>query len=624
MLTRLLKILYRLFIVVFLFTICRLAFLILNWETFTPMKGSQLFNAFFFGIRFDYAILFYLNLLWIVFMLMPGIIYNKKWYQVILKALFLITNSLLLMLNIADISYFKFINARSGFEVIETFFTSSDVMFNLPSFMLTYWYLLIVLILLIWLMAKLYNRTFLVIDKLKEIKWYWTTALYLCFFAISMLAARGLGVQPLRMISATEYVSPKYVPLILNTPFAVVNTIGEIEPDNFNYFNTSESLEKAFSPKYKISKNEDFKPLNVIIVIMESFSMEYIGAYNNGVGFTPHLDSLIANSYACSNTVANSRRSVDALPAILSSLPSLANKSYIDSKYSVNKLNSLPAFLEKKGYSTSFFHGGSNGTMGFDSFCKSIGIDSYYGLNEFPDKTKDDGNWGIPDHYFFPYMIETLNKTKRPFFSCVFTLSSHHPYKVPDEFADKFKGGSLPILKTVEYTDYALSEFMKEASKQEWFNNTLFVFTADHTAEAISTKYKTRLGAFRIPIAFYHPGNNLLKENSQRLTQHIDIMPSVLDYLNYDTSFVCFGSSVFDTITPKFGINSINENYFYFNDSLCGTFNGEVFVDLYNHKKDTLLQNNILGSVDIQTKTEQTKAYLQQFYKRLVSNTLNK
>ena len=117
--------------------------------------------------------------------------------------------------------------------------------------------------------------------------------------------------------------------------------------------------------------NEIFKHKNVVIIILESFSKEYVGYYNNGKGYTPFLDSLINYSLVMERAYANGIKSIEALPSIVSSIPTLMNNPFITSIYATNKYYSLPLLLKREGYSTSFFHGGNRGTMGFYSLVRN-------------------------------------------------------------------------------------------------------------------------------------------------------------------------------------------------------------------------------------------------------------
>ncbi len=104
--------------------------------------------------------------------------------------------------------------------------------------------------------------------------------------------------------------------------------------------------------------------------------------------------------------------------------------------------------------------------MGYTAFTQLAGFQHYYGMDEYGNSADSDGMWGIWDHKFFPFFAEKLNEFPQPFFATLFTVSSHHPFKVPKEFEGKFKGGSKPILKCIEYTDYSLRELFKTISKE--------------------------------------------------------------------------------------------------------------------------------------------------------------
>ena len=152
---------------------------------------------------------------------------------------------------------------------------------------------------------------------------------------------------------------------------------------------------------------------NVVIIILESFSKEYVGYYNNGSGYTTFLDSIIPHSLVMENGYANGIKSIEALPAITSSVPTLMNEPFITSSYATNSYYSIASLLKKEGYSTSFFHGGTRGTMGFYQFSKKAGFDKYFGLEEYGKEKDNDGVWGIYDGPFFKYFSDYLNKEQQ-------------------------------------------------------------------------------------------------------------------------------------------------------------------------------------------------------------------
>ena len=210
-------------------------------------------------------------------------------------------------------------------------------------------------------------------------------------------------------------------------------------------------------------------------------------------GYTPFLDSLISVSKTFTVSIADGHKSIEAMPSVLASIPSLETP-YIISPYANNTIQGLAELLGNKGYYTAFFHGAPNGSMGFDSFSKMAGFQDYYGKDQYPNPEDFDGVWGIWDEPFFKFFEHKLDNFKRPFFVSIFSVSSHHPFKVPEKYEGKFKKGPVPILQTIGYTDMALREFFNAASKEPWFDSTLFVLTADHTNELVHEVYQNDFG----------------------------------------------------------------------------------------------------------------------------------
>ena len=277
---------------------------------------------------------------------------------------------------------------------------------------------------------------------------------------------------------------------------------------------------------------------------MESYSKEFVGFYNES-GFTPFLDSLMKHSLVFTNAYANGVKSIDALPAIISSIPPLMNDPFITSSYAQNKYNSLPSILKKENYSTSFFHGGTKGTMGFYSYSIKAGFENYYGKEEFNNDEFSDGVWGIYDKPFFEFFYEQLNKKNEPFFSTFFSLSSHLPFTLPKEYLEKNKiKKNIGIRETILYSDHAMSQFFHLAKKESWFKNTIFIITADHTSPySYNKKYKNKVGRYAIPLIIFS-GDSSMQGINNKIVQQIDIMPSILELTNYNKKYFTFGKSM--------------------------------------------------------------------------------
>ena len=414
---------------------------------------------------------------------------------------------------------------------------------------------------------------------------------------------------------------------MLNTPFSIFRTYGKKTLVKYEFFE-KEKLDSLYNPHYKPSVKGPFVRDNVVIIILESFAREYIGALSsdleNGTykGYTPFVDSLINESLTFDVSLGNGKKSIDAMPSILASLPSLETP-YIISHYANNDINGLAGLLKKKGYYTSFFHGAPNGSMGFDSFARMAGFDDYFGLDQYPDKNDFDGMWGVWDEPFFHFFAGKLNTFQEPFMASIFSISSHHPFKVPEKYRDKFKKGPAPIVEVVGYTDFALREFFNEISSSPWFGNTLFVITADHTNESIHKEFQNNFGSYSIPVIFYKPGSNL-RGMKKRIAQQIDIMPTVLNYLNYDEEYIAFGNDLLDDSYESFAFNTNGSTYhLYMKDHILEMIDNKP-VGLYNYKTDKYLENNILErEPGIAARLEEKmKAIVQSYNSRLIDNNM--
>jgi phosphoglycerol transferase MdoB-like AlkP superfamily enzyme len=616
----LILLLKRLLILFAVYSLCRLLFYLFNFSYFSGLSLLSVIHVFIVGLKFDASAIILSNSLYLLLFLLPV---SHFAYQKVLHWLFYIVNSFAIALNCLDLAYFRFTLKRSMADIFSFFRMGDDLEQLFPVFLKQYWYIFIIAILTSFLMIRMYNRT---ISTKPELTFYtkdylkYSIAAFLCFGIFILVSRGGTDLKPINIITAAKYVEPHYMPLVLNTPFTVLKSLEQKGTEPLNYLPEKEAL-KIYSPIHPAYKG-DFKKQNVVIIILESFSFEYIGSLTNSRGHTPFLDSLIAKSFVCSNAYANAKRSIEALPAILAGLPNLMEEPYITSAYGSNQLSAMATALKQKGYKTSFYHGATNGTMSFDSFTSLAGFDNYYGRKEYNNDKDFDGNWGIWDEPYLQYFSNELGKTKEPFLSAVFTLSSHHPFNLPEKYKNAFPEGDLEIHRTIGYTDMALRKFFDSAKKQKWFNNTLFVITADHTGLSKDPFYSANIGIFKIPVLFYSP--ELPVKKSASIFQQSDIMPSVLDFLNYPDNNFSFGTSAFDSTANHCAVTNNNNIYQLLNDSLLLQFNGEKSIGLYKYKSDSLLKNNLEQKLpEVKKKMEiYLKAYLQAFNHHLINNKM--
>ncbi|MBB6609954.1 sulfatase-like hydrolase/transferase [Pontibacter sp. Tf4] len=618
-----------------LYTITRILFFVFNRHLFEATSITEFAALLLPGLRFDLSAVLYTNLLFMALMLIPFRFRYKAPYQKLLKYTFIVTNSIALAANLIDIVYYRYTMRRTTWSVLREFANENGGALA-GSFIVDFWYIPLLWLLLVAFMVWLYGK--IKMEQPPRVSsWLYYPAHTAVFGLVVFLSIAGMrggfahSTRPITLSNAGEYVKrPNEMYLVLNTPFSMLRTIGKTNFSKVDYFPEQE-LNALYSPIHLPADTAAFQKKNVVIIVLESFGKEMMGSYNGDTlqkdgykTFTPFLDKLMQESKVYRHSFTNGQKSIDALPSILTSIPSI-QEPFVLTPYASNNLPSLPRTLGSEGYHTAFFHGAPNGSMGFKAFMNLIGVQEYYGKDEYNNDADFDGMWGIWDDKFLQFTVDKLNTFQEPFMSTVFTLSSHHPYKLPDQYKGKFAKGPLPVFETISYTDMALQHFFEKASKMPWYNNTLFVISADHPAAPRHyPEFNTALGAFAAPILFYAPGDPAFKGTEQRVVQQLDVMPTILSYLNYSKPYFSFGKSKLDTTAPDFAVNYSNGVYQWIEDSLLLQFNGNKTIALYNYQQDRMLQHDLKTTLpEKRAQLEnRVKAFIQQYNNRMIENRL--
>ena len=243
--------------------------------------------------------------------------------------------------------------------------------------------------------------------------------------------------------------------------------------------------------------------------------------------------------------------------------------------------------------------------------------------NRFGGQDDFDGYWAIWDEEFMQYFALMLDTLPQPFMTTLFTATSHHPFNIPTRYQDTFRGGNLPVYRTIEYTDYALRQFFRTASQMPWYDNTLFVITADHTNVGEQEEYKTDLGLFRVPILFFDPSGQLPRGISQAVAQQTDIMPTVLGILGYPQPYLAYGIDLLATPPQQtWAVSYTNGIYQYVVGDTLLHFDGQKVIGLYNLATDPLLKHNLLTSNNTLPDCRHLQALIQSYMQRMINNQL--
>ncbi len=615
--------LYKILLVLLVYTLCRLIFLVLN-PAFFQFGFLEIAHTFYVGLLFDFSAIIYTNSLFILLVVLPFKFRSYGWFQRTINTLFYIVNSLAVLLNLIDTAYFKFSGKRSGLELLKM---SDELGGVWKNYVLDYWHIVIILLSVIYILIWLNKRIAKNID-ISAIIYNWKqylselTAL-IVIAVICFLGARGgVNLTPINTFDAARISRAELVPLIVNTPFQFLMSTQQVGLTAQNYFDTN-TVKQYFNPIKTVNQLDTLKAKpNIVVLILESVGKEYVGYFNQGKGYTPFIDSLMKSSLVYTHAYANGKRSIEGIPAVVASLPTWMDNDYMSSYYQSNQLKSLGAYLQDFGYQTSFYHGGKNGTMSFDNFTAITKGGEYFGLNEYPNKADFDQHWGIFDEPYLQYFANQLSSNKQPFYASLFTLSSHHPYSIPAHLSAKFTEGTLPIHRTIKYADYALQQFFAKAKNEPWFNNTIFIITADHSAENEKPYYQTTQGKYEIPLFVYSANSQLVKPSINDTTiQQIDILPMALNYVSYPRAFYSFGESLGQN---HWAMQLTNGFYQYITWPYVYHFDGKAGLAFFDLKKDSFMRTNQLKNVQylpiINKMDSAVKCIIQQYNNDLINN----
>lgn len=617
--------------IMLIYTIMRVFCYWMDRAIFPNIDAAHLIEILLGGMRFDLTAILYLSSVYVIGMLLP---LPASWrentiYQKVLLWFYWIPNAAGIIVNMADSVYIQFVDRRATCAFFTEVSNDDNMGIVIANGVLEYWYAVVMLIVLLVAFFRFTRRTYSLPRTKPYIYYPVEIALFVVSIYMSVIGIRGgFGsyTRPITLSNALQYTNaPRESALVLNTPFSVMKTIENTTYVERGYFEADE-LEQHMSPIHEAFEGP-LRTDNVVVIIWESCSKEYVGFYNHDlegyISYTPFLDSLLTQCVTFDYSYASGRKSVDAMPSALSSIPMLI-EPYTLSPYSTNEVSSIAERLKKKGYTTAFFHGAPNGSMGFQAYARSAGFDAYYGMTEFNNPDEFDGTWAIWDEPFLQYYANTMSTMPEPFMTAVFTASSHHPFKVPAQYKDTFPKGPLMIHEPLGYADHALRKFFENAKQQPWFEHTLFVILADHTNELILPEYTNSKGLYAIPIAFYHP--QLAPEKRAEVVSQTDIMPSVLAWVNYDEPYFAFGENILTAKKKHPYAVCYNAPVFQiFSDSLLVQYDGENVTGVYNYQTDRYVKDNLAQTIDpeeIAPMLDYLKAFIQQYIHRMVNNEL--
>lgn len=598
-----------------LMLVLRIIFWMYNQRFFPAADFTKKLELLYTGSRFDASTIAAALIPAMVLYLTYAFTLKTFWLKLmlLLVKLFLF---LLITISLFDTGFYSFSFQRSSWETLRVAGDSLRVFKAAP---LSYAGLFIAGILLIYLSNRLLN----LFEKTMQLQTRMSlksSVFVVIVFAVLIVCMRGLNARPLSPLSVSLYTDANYASIVTNTFQTVLYSI--TKPVKSNLY-----AEKKYYPADTVLKYMPFvhqfpaaeeKKYNVVIFVLESFSRAYLEKGNKYKVYTPFLDTLISSSFNCTNAFANGYMSVNGIQAILSGIPSIYDNTIDNSLYYQNFTRAMPAIFKERGYGTYFYYGANKDHFGLEKLTRRFGIDHYISEENYNHPQEHNGFWGINDSAFLQFMAGDLLQRKEPFFATVFNISSHYPYIIPAQYNGLFPKGNTAAARSVSFVDRSLQHFFEKVKTAAWYQNTIFVFVADHWNKEDDPGNVEGSGRYQIPLFIYKPDGSL-KQIYTPVTDQISIFPTIMQLTGYHQKFTGFGTSMLHADTNRFTMAmkewrsvmlSTNQQFELYYDCITDTLN----------KSQSLNPKSTRDNVMILEK--QTKSFIQHYNHLFVNNKL--
>ena len=560
---------------------------------------ANLCHALLMGVRFDTVISCYIlalpSLLWLIFYCIDkkSLFLNRflHWYISIFF-------SIAFAVCAFDIPYFKQFFSRLD--------KSAFLWLDNPKFILemvskdfSLWGFSIPFLILLWIFHKFLNKIFVEINQLTFVKQKYCLKIIssLFFLALTFIGIRGRleTKSPIRVGTAFFSDNAFLNKIGLNPNFTLLNSLMQKDIKWENLIAT----DKAFSiikkeyriddrtNAYSISRkmnpeNPNFGKPNIVVVLMESMTADNMAFFGNSKKLTPVLDSLVSKSIFFENAYSEGIHTFNGIYGTLFSFPALWNEHPMKT---IKNYNGFTNVLRKEGYKTNFFMTHDDQFDNVGGFLFANNFNKIYSQKDYP-ISEIHSNLGVSDDYLFRFSIDKINRLyqeKAPFFCAMMTASNHAPIVIPDYFKSSNDNESE---KVIQYADWSIGQFLKNASKQKWFQNTIFVFVADHGASSDKT-YEMSLSYNHIPLFFYAPFLLKKPEVKKDFVKQIDIIPSLLDLTNISYNKNNFGINIWKEKRP-FAFFSADDKIGIINDEFFLIYRKDGAESLFRYRKKDL------------------------------------
>lgn len=563
---------------IFVFFLARVALLLLYWDNFVSLTTSQMILSFVKGARFDISSISVFFSIPLMFMAFPARFCQKRSWQSFWAWIVYIVLIAMMMTLVGDMIYFGFVKRHTEHDLFLV--NQGDVKRLWLTALESFKVFLLFIGLGIAVLALFFRKIDRIVVK-RGIKKRYYILYFVFFFVLGTLIRGGLGYKPIAVIDSFVSGDIKEGNLILNGVFTISHALVTKQDVNPRFFSEDDVLEildltpdKVINPEFPYQQRFEKKVThyNVVLVLVESLSFKYVDAFGGeSYGVTPNLDRLARGGMMFTNFYATSQRSVEGIQAVFTGLPSMIGVPILETGLSA-RYSGIANVSEKFGYSTIFVRSAVRRALRIDAVALSAGFDEFYGKEDtpiiyldYPDPEAAMFGW---DYDMLMLLADKLETIEKPFVSSAFTATMHGPPfpPLPERFNKLPANGDdeNAFLNVLYYTDWSIGEFMKRCEKQAWFDQTIFIFSADHALPLYNVKYakshkfnqneNSHHRLFRIPFVIYAP-KILEPRVINEVASQLDVFPTLMDLLGLDEPFSSFGESVLQPKHRNFAVS---------------------------------------------------------------------
>jgi phosphoglycerol transferase MdoB-like AlkP superfamily enzyme len=600
-----------------LFAFYRLLFIIVYHRLCIPDVGSarEALSAFYYALKLDLSMMTYLTLgpmivsfFWIFF--------PKNWLSKIIDGLTILNIIVYSFIAFGEIGIYNEWRTKLNYKALAYLEHPQEVFNSIST--TTFLLLLAGALALMAFWIWLYYRSFRFTKEKFSAPWYFNTAFVVVIPVMMFYFMRG-GFMTIPISQSQSWYSKNQTlnDASVNSGWNLFQNI--IDMQLLLKGNPFKSYPDAMATQtvkeiHRIEKDTTINVLskyrpNIVLIILESWSADLVGALGDSLNITPNFDRLSKEGILFTQLYSSGNRSQQGMASVFGGFPAIPITTLTEHPEKYHRLPSLTQDLNKEGYRSSFYFGGQ---LIYGNIKSYIMYNQFHKIVEGDDFSSSvpRGKLGVHDEFLFNRHIEDMKTEPEPFFSTMFTLSSHSPYDQPIKNKITKNVPEIDFVNSAWYTDYALGKYIEMARKQPWFSNTLFILVADHSHVSHHQNPLQTFAYHRIPMLWYGPAikPEFRGMRVDKIASQTDLPATLLKQLGMNVNLYPWSKNLFNPYTPQFA-------YFEMNDGLGWKSPSGYFV--YNKLEDQFLEKKIEPAAEQKT-VKDGKSYLQEVFREFL------